>query len=180
MNLTWIILCMAVFHSIRINELRIFVFISKINEMPSSRGMSCAQSFLFGCACARDSDCVCVANVSTRRARALINARLNEKLLDGALSIVRYQASWRGGDMNKTCSLSIDRLLLQIHCRKKKLFFNEFTTAGCTTDSLWPNWWREVKFVVAGFFLCRRFYIEYSSPFRLSSSKLRSILFKVI
>lgn len=89
--------------------------------MPSSRGMSCAQSFLF--VCARDCDDVCVCGKCFNTACSLINARLNEKLLDGALSIVRYQASWRGSDMNKTCSLSIDRLLLQIHCRKKKLFF---------------------------------------------------------
>lgn len=44
---------------------------------------------------------VCVGQMFQHLARAVISAQLNEKLLDGALSIVRYQASWHG-DMNST------------------------------------------------------------------------------
>lgn len=98
MNLTWIILFVAIFHSIRINEFAFFpLFFSKINEMPSSH-VSCAQSSM----CEFASACVCgkCYNIAGDQLTRL-NEKKNTNLFDGALSIVRYQASWHG-DMNKT------------------------------------------------------------------------------
>lgn len=127
MNLTWIILFVVIFHSVRINKLQFTLpltlffihnnfFSSKINEI-------CLEVVCQLIAYM----CVCVATVSTRLP---VERNISRRLIDCAC----YRASLLD-DMNKTFIFNTPSIAVYAtHCIWK--LFNEFTTALCATRIL--------------------------------------------